>query len=87
MKIRKKYSACDAKIKYKNIIEKTKQQNPPKSTCLPDRQACRCGEILQGLIEPNQCPLFKKICAPENPFGACMVSIEGTCNIEYKYAR
>ncbi len=84
MKIRKKYSACDAKIKYKNIIAETKKQNLPKSQC---KNACRCGEILQGLIEPNQCPLFKKICAPGNPFGACMVSVEGTCNIEYRYAK
>lgn len=78
MKIKKKYAQCDAKIKYKNILEKTAKQPPQKSNC-------RCGEILQGLAEPKQCQLFKKICTPENPFGACMVSIEGTCNIEYKY--
>lgn len=88
MKIRKKYSTCDTKIKYRRTIAKILSQTKTKKTaCLPDRQACRCGEILQGLIEPNQCPLFKKICTPKNPFGACMVSIEGTCNIEYKYAR
>lgn len=78
MKIRNKYSKFDAKIKYRHILGKIKNQTPKKS-------ACRCGEILQGLAEPKQCPLFKKICTPENPFGACMVSVEGTCNIEYRY--
>jgi len=47
--------------------------------------ACRCGEILQGLREPKNCPLFKKVCKPKNPYGPCMVSIEGACNIQYKY--
>lgn len=46
---------------------------------------CRCGEVLRGLITPLQCPLFKKICTPENPIGACMVSSEGTCAAYYKY--
>lgn len=46
---------------------------------------CRCGEVLRGLITPLQCPLFKKICTPENPIGACMVSSEGACAAYYKY--
>ncbi|MBN1157099.1 hydrogenase formation protein HypD [Candidatus Woesearchaeota archaeon] len=68
----------NAKIKYKNII---KEVPPPKKT------ACRCGEVLKGLIEPAECPLYKKACTPEDPKGACMVSAEGSCAIAYKYGR
>lgn len=46
---------------------------------------CKCGEILKGKIKPTDCPLFKKICSPENPVGACMVSSEGTCAAYYRY--
>ncbi len=45
------------------------------------KKACRCGEVLRGLIEPTDCPLFMKACTPKNPIGPCMVSFEGTCNI------
>jgi len=48
---------------------------------------CRCGEILCGLIEPMDCPLFDKKCTPDEPVGACMVSSEGTCAAWYKYGR
>lgn len=47
-------------------------------------KACRCGEILKGMINPFECPLFRKICTPENPVGPCMVSHEGTCATYYK---
>jgi hydrogenase expression/formation protein HypD len=46
---------------------------------------CRCGEILKGKITPLKCPLFNKVCTPENPVGSCMVSSEGTCAAFYKY--
>ncbi|HEY5556875.1 hydrogenase formation protein HypD [Acetobacterium sp.] len=46
---------------------------------------CKCGEILKGKIKPPDCPLFKKICNPENPVGSCMVSSEGTCAAYYRY--
>lgn len=48
---------------------------------------CKCGEILKGLIKPPDCPLFKKLCTPENPVGSCMVSSEGTCAAYYRYHR
>ena len=40
---------------------------------------CLCGEIISGNKKPTDCPLYNKICTPESPKGACMVSIEGTC--------
>jgi len=66
----------NAKIKYKEIIQKVPA---------PKKTGCRCGEILKGLIEPVDCPLYKKICTPENPHGACMVSAEGSCAISFRY--
>lgn len=47
--------------------------------------SCQCGNIIKGLKVPTDCPLFKKVCTPENPVGACMVSGEGTCAAYYKY--
>lgn len=40
---------------------------------------CKCTEIITGLKNPTECPLFSKVCSPENPQGACMVSNEGAC--------
>jgi len=50
-------------------------------------QGCRCGEILKGVIEPPECPLFDHGCTPETPVGACMVSSEGTCAAWYRHER
>ena len=36
-------------------------------------QGCRCGEILRGLVDSGDCPLFKKVCTPDHPVGPCMV--------------
>jgi hydrogenase expression/formation protein HypD len=43
------------------------------------KKGCSCGDIIIGKKKPHQCPLYKKICTPENPKGACMVSSEGAC--------
>jgi hydrogenase expression/formation protein HypD len=43
---------------------------------------CRCARVLTGAISPRQCPLFGKVCNPQSPQGACMVSTEGSC---YQY--
>jgi hydrogenase expression/formation protein HypD len=50
-----------------------------------DPAGCRCGEILQGLCTPVQCPLFATRCTPLEPVGPCMVSGEGTCAAFFKY--
>ncbi|RIK67662.1 MAG: hydrogenase formation protein HypD [Planctomycetota bacterium] len=50
-----------------------------------DNPACRCGEVIQGLVEPGECPLFANGCTPLSPVGPCMVSSEGTCAAWYKY--
>ncbi len=46
---------------------------------------CRCGDVLRGLIEPAECPLFGKQCTPRSPVGPCMVSSEGSCAARYRY--
>ena len=46
---------------------------------------CRCGQVLSGLITPRECPLFGKVCTPQNPTGPCMVSTEGSCAAWYRY--
>lgn len=40
---------------------------------------CSCGDVVSGRKSPNECPLFGRVCTPENPQGACMVSSEGSC--------
>ena len=48
---------------------------------------CRCGEVLRGMIESNECPVFGRGCSPRRPMGPCMVSREGSCNIAFRYGR
>lgn len=48
---------------------------------------CRCGEVLRGLIMPTACPHFGQRCTPQQPVGACMVSVEGACAAWYKYGQ
>jgi hydrogenase expression/formation protein HypD len=48
---------------------------------------CRSGEVLQGLIKPNQCSAFGKECTPRSPLGAPMVSSEGACAAYHQFRR
>jgi hydrogenase expression/formation protein HypD len=48
---------------------------------------CHSGEVLQGILKPNQCPAFGKECTPRRPLGATMVSSEGACAAYYNYGR
>ncbi len=54
-------------------------------TC--ESAACRSGEVLQGVIKPQECAAFGKACTPRNPLGATMVSNEGACAAYYNYSR
>jgi len=47
------------------------------------KDGCRCGDVLTGRIEPDECPLFGGVCTPQSAFGPCMVSAEGACGIRY----
>ena len=74
LKIKDKFRSLDA-VKIFSLKDKKKVQ----------ASRCRCADVLKGLISPEECPLFGKICTPEKALGPCMVSIEGACNAYYKY--
>jgi hydrogenase expression/formation protein HypD len=74
LKIRDTYSHYD--------VEKVLKINPETSR---EPSGCICGLVLKGLKRPSDCKLFGKVCNPENPTGACMVSTEGACNVFYRY--
>jgi hydrogenase expression/formation protein HypD len=51
----------------------------------PEPEGCMCGHVLRGLMMPVECPLFARVCTPDKPVGACMVSSEGSCSAYYRY--
>ncbi len=74
LKLRKKYAHRDIR----NVVDVTPP--PPR-----EHPACRCGDVLQGRLKPDECPLFGNLCTPDNPIGPCMVSSEGSCHAYFKY--
>jgi len=57
----------------------------PDATLSDTHPGCRCGEVLLGRFEPEDCPLFGKACVPERPVGPCMVAFEGTCHARFRH--
>jgi hydrogenase expression/formation protein HypD len=90
LKIKDKYKKFDAKVKYREVLSsqyvgsQTEKQNKLGGQDAKFK-ACKCGEIIRGLKTPQQCPLFKRSCTPDKPNGPCMVSVEGACNVAYRY--
>ena len=74
MTLRDEYADFDARRKY-DMPEIKGKPNP----------ACRCGDVLQGRCKPCDCKVFGKVCTPQHPVGACMVSGEGACSAYYQY--
>lgn len=74
LRLKKEFSDYDAEI-----IFNLQDENIEKST------QCISGEILKGLKKPVECPAFKKLCTPEKPLGAPMVSSEGACSAYFRY--
>ncbi|MGI6104823.1 MAG: hydrogenase formation protein HypD [Raoultibacter sp.] len=72
--IRPEFEQFDAVLRLQPEVEETQE---PKG--------CRCGDVLRGIMPPNDCPLFRTVCSPENPIGPCMVSSEGSCAAYYRY--
>ena len=75
LKLREEYKDFDARIKH--ALPKIEGKPNP---------ACRCGDVLQGKCKPKDCKVFGKVCTPEHPVGACMVSNEGACSAYYQYS-
>lgn len=73
-KIRPEFKQFDAVARFAPEVE---------PTCEP--KGCKCGDVLRGAMSPHECPLFRKVCTPENPVGPCMVSSEGSCAAYYRY--
>ncbi len=48
---------------------------------------CHAGQVLKGVLKPNECPAFGKECTPRKPLGAPMVSSEGACAAYYNFGR
>ncbi len=74
LELRPEYAAFNAAEKIAVDVEEPREH-----------AGCLCGEILKGKVRPTDCSLFRSVCTPEEPVGACMVSSEGTCAAEYKY--
>ncbi|MFP4395796.1 MAG: hydrogenase formation protein HypD [Anaerolineales bacterium] len=72
--LRETFAPCDAARRFPIEIEPAEKPT-----------ACRCGEVLRGVIAPTECPLFRRVCTPRNPVGPCMVSAEGACAAYFKY--
>ena len=81
LEIKKKYKKFDAKRKYKNILDKIDFSRSK------DPAGCKCGEVIRGIMNPRGCPMFKKVCTPDNPVGPCMVSVEGACNNYFRESK
>lgn len=73
-KIRDEFARFDAMQRFNVEVEPVKEH-----------AGCRCGDVLRGAITPADCPLFRKVCTPENPVGPCMVSGEGACSAYFRY--
>jgi hydrogenase expression/formation protein HypD len=76
VRMRSAYAAYDAERKF----------SVPNLN-VEDPQSCQCGEVLKGLLKPQQCRVFGTACTPERPLGALMVSSEGACSAYYQYGR
>lgn len=48
---------------------------------------CHAGDVLKGVLKPNECPAFGKECTPRKPLGAPMVSSEGACAAYHNFGR
>ena len=72
--VREEFADFDAVRRFEPEVEPTQE---PKG--------CRCGDVLRGAMAPNECPLFRRVCTPENPVGPCMVSSEGSCAAYFRY--
>ena len=72
--LRAEYAPFDATARY--ALPRQTGTEPP---------GCRCGQVIRGVMRPEDCPLFGKLCRPEDPVGPCMVSGEGACAAAWKY--
>lgn len=87
LRIREAYKAHDAERRFFGTEgeHSEDQQTAEGNGYTGEPAGCRCGEILKGVLSPEDCPLFGRVCTPMDPVGPCMVSSEGACAAAYKY--
>ena len=76
LKLRDAFAQYDAEVKYKEVLPIAE---------IEDHKLCICGDILRGMVKPQECTIFGTACKPNSPVGSCMVSSEGACAAYYKY--
>lgn len=52
----------------------------------PECPDCIAGLVLKGIKKPHECSQFGRVCSPERPLGAPMVSSEGACAAYYHFS-
>ncbi|MCQ2079309.1 MAG: hydrogenase formation protein HypD, partial [archaeon] len=78
MALKPEFDRYNAKVVHADILAKTPDVEE-------EANGCSCGQVLRGLIDSEQCPLFGTACKPTSPMGPCMVSMEGNCSIAYRF--
>jgi hydrogenase expression/formation protein HypD len=76
LRLRVEYHDVDAERRFPDSVQ----------TSVEPRE-CRSGQVLIGLLRPDQCEAFGTRCTPEHPLGAPMVSSEGACAVYWQYRR
>ncbi|MFX0067654.1 MAG: hydrogenase formation protein HypD [Promethearchaeota archaeon] len=79
MSLKSSFADYDARLIFEEELEEMQHVQ------FEEPEGCLCSEILRGVAEPSECSLFGKVCKPQHPIGPCMVSVEGSCNILYRY--
>ena len=74
LELRPQYSNINAKAVF-NLPEMKEEKIP----------GCICDKVVLGKAYPSDCKLFGTACTPRQPKGPCMVSVEGACNIWYRF--
>ena len=74
LELREEYSHLDARKVFE--LEEVEERKV---------EGCICDRIVLGKAYPSDCRLFGKPCTPATPVGPCMVSVEGACNIWYRF--
>jgi hydrogenase expression/formation protein HypD len=75
-RLREEYAAFDAVRRFA-VMHVRAEESP----------LCHAGEVLKGVLKPNECPAFGRECTPRHPLGAPMVSAEGACAAYYNFGR
>jgi hydrogenase expression/formation protein HypD len=77
LKLREEYAEWDARERY----------DLKESRGVDIRPGCSCHLVIIGKLSPQECRMFRSACTPAKPYGPCMVSQEGTCNVAYRYSQ